>query len=67
MKSISLRRFRETIAEITEKVAVVRRDPESGNYRILGVWTPADATLSFGDIEPPTETPGRDDASDGPG
>jgi hypothetical protein len=48
LKQISLRKFREQVADLTEVVEVSKRDGD-GNIRILGYWTPyathpADAT-----------------------
>jgi hypothetical protein len=40
MKQISLRRFRDSIGDLREPVAVSRRDPE-GSYVILGEWHPS--------------------------
>lgn len=39
MKTISLRKFRDSIADIHEVVEVSRRTPE-GNIHVLGFWTP---------------------------
>ena len=36
---LSLRRFRETIADLRDPVEVSRRDSD-GSMRILGAWTP---------------------------
>lgn len=45
MRLISLRKFRDSIAQIEEPVEVARRDP-SGTIQIIGVWTPGIADLS---------------------
>ena len=42
MKQISARQFRTTFGSLTESVSVVRREP-SGEYVVLGAWTPASA------------------------
>lgn len=39
LKQLSLRKFRDTIADVHEVVEVSRRDPQ-GNIQILGFWTP---------------------------
>lgn len=42
MDTISLRKFRESVADIGETVEVVKRE-KSGHLRLLGVWTPVPA------------------------
>lgn len=39
MKTISLRQFRDSVADITEPVAVVRRNKD-GSITALGAWAP---------------------------
>ncbi len=39
MKIVSLRQFRDSIADHTEAVQVVRRGPDG--FETLGTWTPA--------------------------
>ena len=39
MRTISLRRFRDSIATLDERVIVQRRDA-AGNYQIIGEWHP---------------------------
>jgi len=39
MKQISLRKFRDSIADLTEPVIVLRRSPD-GDMAELGQWTP---------------------------
>lgn len=39
MRTISLRKFRTEVADLTDKVEVSRRDGD-GNIHLLGFWTP---------------------------
>lgn len=39
MRTISLRAFRDSIADQTEPVIVQRRD-KAGNYQVIGEWRP---------------------------
>jgi len=40
MKTISLRKFRDSIGDLEEEVAVARRDPD-GNIMVIGRWVPS--------------------------
>ena len=52
MRQISLRAFRDSIADLHQPVEVSRRDPE-GNIQVLGFWTPyAQSTPDTKPIEP---------------
>jgi hypothetical protein len=44
MRTISLRQFRDHIADFDEPVQVQRRDA-AGNFQILGEWKPLSAGL----------------------
>jgi hypothetical protein len=39
MRTISLRKFRTEVADLTDQVEVTRRDSD-GNIHLLGFWTP---------------------------
>ena len=59
MRTISLRQFRDTIADLDEPVTVQRRDT-AGNYQIIGEWHPLSgglpAAIYHSDgVEHPTE------------
>ena len=61
MKQISARQFRTSFAELAESVTVLRRD-KSGNFQVLGTWTPASsgvpAAIGFG-VSRPAPKPKR--------
>lgn len=57
LKTISLRRFRERAAEITEPIEIAVRDRD-GNFRVLGSYTPYEQPgakpqiLDLGEVSP---------------
>lgn len=47
MKTISLRQFRDSVADLTEPVLVSKRDPNGGGYLPLGEWWPTGTWTSI--------------------
>ena len=59
MRTISLRRFRDSIATLDERVIVQRRDA-AGNYQIIGEWHPFSVGMNRdGETRFPTPVPER--------
>jgi len=50
MRTISLRKFRDSIPEVGEAIQVSRRDSD-GNYQILGVWQPSVVSVGTDPLE----------------
>ena len=58
MRTISLRQFRDNIADIAEPVEVQRRD-KAGSFQVLGHWTPLQGAPAVDPPWPIVEIDGR--------